>query len=405
MPKLTIVAANFAPEVSGSSPYTSAMSRVLSDAGWPTEVITTHPFYPEWRIRPGYGAWRSTENIGAAHVTRLRHFVPKKPGSIMRLLSESSFGWRAATSRWPQTDVLLLASPAMFATAVVALRNRRRLPSVVWVQDLYSLGVIETGSARGPIARIVSGIEARVLRSASKVVVIHPRFAAHVIEKLGVAKDRVEVIRNWAPKVELPAVDVAAERRRLGWGDDEIVVLHAGNIGLKQGLDNVVAAARLADAGASKVRFVLMGDGNQRDRLRETAAGIRSIEWIDSQPEDVYQANLAAADILLVNELEGVSGMSVPSKLTSYFTAGRPVVAATDVDGITAGEIAAAGAGVSVPAGDPAALLAAAVAMAADLPKAEAMGRAGAAFSAAELSEEAAALRFQALLRGLVKDA
>ena len=49
--------------------------------------------------------------------------------------------------------------------------------------------------------------------------------------------------------------------------------------------------------------------------------------------------------MLLVNELPGVAHMAMPSKLTSYFQAGKPVLAATDEGGFTAKEIALSGAG------------------------------------------------------------
>ena len=38
-----------------------------------------------------------------------------------------------------------------------------------------------------------------------------------------------------------------------------MIALHAGNMGVKQGLENVVEAARQADATRSPVRFVLLG--------------------------------------------------------------------------------------------------------------------------------------------------
>src|SRR5690606_33378551 len=137
----------------------------------------------------------------------------------------------------------------------------------------------------------------------------------------------------------------------------ELVVLHAGNQGAKQGLENVVEAARAADAQGAPVRFVLLGDGSRRAALQAAASGIRSIQLVDPLPEDRFPAALAAADVLLVNELAGLAEMSVPSKLTSYFDAGRAVLAATSAGSTTAHEIQASGAGVRVDAEDPQALL------------------------------------------------
>jgi colanic acid biosynthesis glycosyl transferase WcaI len=51
-----------------------------------------------------------------------------------------------------------------------------------------------------------------------------------------------------------------------------------------------------------------------------------------------------------------VTDMSLPSKLTSYFAASRPVVAAASADSETAREMEAAGAGYVVPPDNPHAL-------------------------------------------------
>jgi len=61
--------------------------------------------------------------------------------------------------------------------------------------------------------------------------------------------------------------------------------------------------------------------------------------------------------VLLVNERPGVGSMAVPSKLTSYFIAGKPILAATDPFSGSAEELQASGAGVVVPPGDPQALV------------------------------------------------
>jgi colanic acid biosynthesis glycosyl transferase WcaI len=68
---------------------------------------------------------------------------------------------------------------------------------------------------------------------------------------------------------------------------------------------------------------------------------------------------LEAADVLVVNQQGTVGDMAFPSKLTSYFAAGRPIIAATALHSETAHEIHAATARVVVPPDDPLALAAA----------------------------------------------
>ena len=141
-------------------------------------------------------------------------------------------------------------------------------------------------------------------------------------------------------------------RERLGWRDDEIVALHSGNMGAKQNLEVIVDAARLAEREHRPVRFVLAGGGNQRAALRRYAQGCAQLDFLPGVDDADYMDLLAAADVLLVNERPGMAEMSLPSKLTSYLVAGRPIVAATDEHSATADFVRASGGGVVTPAGD-----------------------------------------------------
>ncbi|NEE17733.1 glycosyltransferase, partial [Streptomyces sp. SID7499] len=104
-------------------------------------------------------------------------------------------------------------------------------------------------------------------------------------------------------------------RARLGWPEGTPVLLHSGNMGLKQGLDVLVDTARIAP----DVRVVLMGDGNQRDALRARAEGLANVDFLEPAAAEEFTDVLAAADVLAVTQRASVLDMSVPSKLTSYF--------------------------------------------------------------------------------------
>jgi putative colanic acid biosynthesis glycosyltransferase WcaI len=404
--RVTICGINYAPEATGIAPYTTGLAQGLVERGHDVRVLTTHPHYPEWRVRDGYGAWRSREEINGVRVRRLKHYVPTKPLGLRRLLSELSLGVRLLVSRWRRPDVLVLVSPALFSVAAAAARARwsGRLTTAVWVQDLYSVGMVETSQGGGPATWLVRAVESLTLRAATGVAVIHDRFRQFAVDRLGVPEDHVEVIRNWSHVEPARHVDRAEVRARLGWMPDETVVLHAGNMGIKQGLENVVEAARLADAVGAPVRFVLLGDGNQRERLQSLAAGVRSVRFLAPLSDEEFQRALVSADVLLVNELAGMREMAVPSKLTSYFAASLPVLAATDEGSVTAGEIEASGGGVRVPAGDPRALLDAALALRANPAQARALGAAGRRYRDAVLTERAALDHFEEWLMTLVAD-
>lgn len=387
--RLAIIGINYYPEPTGIAPYAAGAAEGLTASGDEVVVITGYPHYPQWRIAEGYSGSSCKELINGVRVLRLRHPVPAEAKVVGRSLMEVTFGLRAALHSWFGAQVVLAPTPALLSTALVVARARlTRCASVVWVQDIYTLSATQTGNATG-LAGLIRTVESWTLRHASRVIVIHDRFADYITTELGIDPTKVDVVRNWSHLEENHTPRTLQERRKLGWADSDIVVLHAGNMGAKQNLDSVVRAAQLAQARGSQVRFVLLGDGHRRKALEAMGASA-NLQFIDPLPDDEFAAALANADILLVNELPGMTEMSVPSKLTTYFSTGRPLLAAVDAGSVTAAEVEAAGAGLRIEPDDPEALLAGAEKLAADPARGRQLGESGLAYRRAKLSAAAA---------------
>ncbi|MGA7051840.1 MAG: glycosyltransferase [Mycobacterium sp.] len=401
--RICIVSINYEPEESGIAPYSTGMAVGLAARGHDVEVLTGLPHYPEWRVDPAYrGLSGTVKAMDGVVVRRFGHYVPAEPTTRSRVVFESTFGARVVSARWNKPELVLTVSPSLLASAMVITRSRMaNIPVGLIVQDLYGKGVVETGAMSARMAQPAVRFEGAVLNRATGTAVIHDRFADVAVE-IGVDPKRISVIRNWTHIEPPTAVNTAEVRMKHGWQPHEHIILHSGNMGAKQGLENVVAAARLADEQGVDIRFVLVGDGNQRKLLQQSAKGVQRIQFKDPLETEDYRQVLACADVLLVNERPGVGEMSVPSKLTSYFSAGRPILAATDANGVTAAEIQDSGAGVVVPAGDPVALLDAAVHLAHNIEVGKRLGVAGQQYVRRLLSRERALDEYEGWCRRLV---
>jgi glycosyltransferase involved in cell wall biosynthesis len=178
--------------------------------------------------------------------------------------------------------------------------------------------------------------------------------------------------------------------------------MHTGNMGVKQGLENIVEMARIAEATQYPVRVVFTGGGSQKDELVARAAKLGNVEFLDSLPDGEFEEVLNCADILLLNEKPGVAEMAVPSKLTTYFSTGLPVLAATDASSISAAEVEVSGGGLRVDPGDPAALFQAVTRLGADSALRARLGMAGRDFRDRYLTEDAAIDSYEEWLQQLV---
>ncbi|NEA14494.1 glycosyltransferase [Streptomyces halstedii] len=401
--RLLVVSTNYAPEVTGIGPYATQLAEHWAASGAVTDVLAGMPHYPAWRVDERYrGVWRREESRQGVTVHRRRHYVPPRQSALRRAVFEASVLVHGLLAPPPGRPDAVVSQMPSLAGGVLGARIARRhgVPHIPVVQDLMGAAAAQSGIRGGGRAASVAGAAERyALRDAALVGVIHESFVPGV-RALGVDAGRIRVVPNWS-HVRGPSADRAATRARLGWPEDTPVVLHSGNMGLKQGLDVLVGLARLAP----HVRVVLMGDGNQRAALRTSAAGLPNVDFLPPAGAAEFSDVLAAADVLAVTQRASVLDMSVPSKLTSYFVSGRPVVASVAAEGGTADEVRRSGAGVLVAPEDPAALLAAVRALTEDPAASDALGAHGPDYVAHHLSREAGLARFDALLTEVLGDA
>ncbi|MCU1688616.1 MAG: glycosyltransferase WbuB [Jatrophihabitantaceae bacterium] len=402
--RIQILSQYYAPERSGNAPYVTGMAEFLS-GDHDVTVITGVAHYPEWRVHPEFKAWRADASENGPRVIRLRHYVPRRPSALRRIPYELTWVARAlAESRKHPADVVIGAIPGLFTSHLVSAAGRlHHAPTGIIVQDIISRAATQTGIKGGQsLSGAIFRAERWGLRHADGVCTIHQRFADVLATEYGLEPATIRVIHNWS-HIDAPSTAPRADiRRQMGWSSDEIVVLHSGNMGLKQGLSNVIDAARLADNWAAPVRFVLAGDGNQRAALELAAYGVKHLDIIDSVAKEIFPDFLHAADVLLINEQPGVLEMSLPSKLTSYLAAARPVLAATEQRSATAELVEATGAGLVVAAGDPAGLLDGALDLGSNPDRAEKLGLVGRKFAMDNMNASVALTEYQRWVESLV---
>lgn len=388
---ITVVGIYYAPDTNGIAPYTTDLCRTLAEQGADVHALVGVPHYPQWKVAPAYRhrpVHRSVED--GVQVTRVRHFVPGRHDVVRRMLYELTFLAGTALVPAGRPDLVIGVTPTLAGAATARLiAARTGAPLGLIVQDLVGRAATQSGIRGGALlAGRVGAAEGAVLRSADRVGIISPAFAGP-LAAMGVAADRIDLMPNYT-RIRGADVPAATAREALGWPADRRIALHTGNMGLKQGLSNVVDAARRAPAD---LLFVLLGDGSDRPAVERAAAGLANLRFLDPVAEDRYPLALAAADVLLLNERASVVDMCLPSKLTSYLASGRPVVAATGAGGGAARLVLDAGAGVVVPPEEPQLMLDAITRLLEDPPLARSLGAAGRRYARQQLSRDGATAR------------
>ena len=339
MSRVLLVTTNFWPEPTGIAVYTTDLADTLQANGHQVSALTGLPHYPWWRIPSEFAhLGEGTGSHNGVLIIRAKHLVPTKMNALMRVCFETSLWWNlrrvSKTMLGNEFDVVIACIPTV-AAGIVGKRIAKNLgiPFGLIVQDLSGAGAKQSGLRGGAvISKIAHFVEGRALHGADSLVVVSPAMR-DVVFGLGVPESRITQITNYSARAILN-VDKASARSRFGWAADDFVVIHTGNMGAKQDLENVVRAADAVN-GFSKIKIYLVGHGNQESNLKALCSGKSNIAVLPAVSDADYSALLSAADLLLVNERSTQMEMSLPSKLTSYLYSERPVIAAVPRGGAT----------------------------------------------------------------------
>jgi colanic acid biosynthesis glycosyl transferase WcaI len=204
---------------------------------------------------------------------------------------------------------------------------------------------------------------------------------------------RIKVIPNFVDtEAIVPMSRLTNYRRELGI-DDALVVMYAGNVGFSQSLELMLDAAR----ALPEVVFVINGEGAARKSLEAKASGLNNVKFGDYQDVSRLSEVLATGDLHVVPLRRGLGSVSVPSKTYSILAAGRPIIAAIDLDTEVPRILTAANAGVCVEPDNKHAFVSLISVMLRDRTTLEEMGASGRNWVQGHASPQSVAQRYEAL--------
>lgn len=362
--RISIISINYRPELTGISVYTTGLAEFLAEAGHDVHVQTAFPYYPGWKKREGdRGVWYRRETVNGVTLHRHYQYVPSRPTAAKRMLHELSFVVSATIGYLllPKADCTVIVSPPLFVGIPVALLAKLKGSRTVFhVQDLQPDAAVALGMLKpGPLTRLFYFLEGLTYRLVDTVSTIGEGMRRRIAEK-GVPHEKIILFRNWAnDDVVTPGSRETALRREWGLGD-RFVVLYAGNMGVKQGLDTLLECADLLRFEPDIV-FAIVGDGGEKTRLMQRAAEMKlhNVVFHPLQPIERLAELLATGDVSVIPQKAGVKDIVVPSKLGNILSSGRPVIAAATVDTELGRMLAEAQCGVLVEQGSREALAAA----------------------------------------------
>lgn len=325
--------------------------------GWRATIIASSVELNSGRQRLAPGEKVRLDDCGSVPFLWVR--VPEHEGNGGgRLMNMLAYSLRVLlpsyTRDLPHPEIVVGSSVHPFAALSGAILARRhKVPFVFEVRDLWPQTLIDLGRIRenGLTANIMRWMERWLYRRAERIVVLLPK-AVDYIAPLGIDPDKVV----WVPN----GVDLSLFARRsqdAGESAEAATLMYFGAHGEANGLDNVLRAMAVLQERGSKIRLRLIGDGPKKPQLQALASslGLNNTTFEPPVPKARVPALASEADMFVFNLVDapvfryGISS----NKLFDFLAAQRPIVFCCDAANNPVEE---AGAGLTVPPGEPEAL-------------------------------------------------
>ena len=336
------------------------LSRQLVQRGHRVTIFAagfSHYSLKEERIQGG--ETQREENWNGVKFVWLKTF-PYRQNGWRRLANIASFAWRVfragrRTSETPDAIIGVTVHP-LAALSAYFLSVAKKSRFFFEVTDLWPEALIDIGalSPKNPIAWMLRALEKFLYRKAEKTIMLWP-FAHEYTNGLGIAKEKVV----WIPHgVDLSRLE--ALKPYDGAKEPLFTVMFLGGQSRYHGVDVILEAAQILEQREERrVRFVIVGGGSENSRLvgRVKEMNLQSVEFRPQVPKSEIGKVMSEGDAFLfhIRELASLRKYGISAnKLYDYMSSGRPIIYAVNSRNNPVEE---AGAGVSIPAESPTALV------------------------------------------------
>jgi colanic acid biosynthesis glycosyl transferase WcaI len=300
--RLLLIGGNFHPEPIGIGKYNGEMIDFLAKQGYQCSVITSYPYYPDWKIQEPYSKYcywykRELKDTGygkssAIEIFRCPQYVPSKPTGKRRILLDISFCITASIKVTQllfqkKYDVVIAVAPCFQVGLIAILYKKFKGAKFLYhIQDLQIDAARELKMIRSQMMiNILLKIEKYILKKADTVSSISPAMIKKIKQKF---ERDIVFFPNWVnTSLFYPLQEKDKLKEEFSFNASDKIVLYSGAIGEKQGLEAIIDAAE-GLGYISELKFIICGMGPYKEKLEQLKEkrNLKNLVFLPLQPTE-----------------------------------------------------------------------------------------------------------------------
>ena len=320
--RILVISQFYKPDITAAAFRITDFVDYLTKAGHDVFVITSYPHKTEVE---NYDFSKEKE------IRRVKIKEVKKKGFSGYVSHYFSFMFKSMWCAWKNRkwgyDLIFVSSPPLFVGyGGIWLKRILRKTIFMEIRDIWPDTAVAAGQLRnGSLPyKLASHVEKVIYKKSSKIAAVSEPMAKYIE---GIRGSNVSICYNGVKQQEIASMKTL-ERHNLS---DEITIAYLGNIGLCQGVDDLVELSRLILKSKRKIKIRLIGGGPEKESLQAKVKDYGTNKVVSFEgpfPREKIE-NIVSndIDILFLNLKDHpVFHKTIPSKVFDYLLYKRPIV-------------------------------------------------------------------------------
>ncbi|MFM7015236.1 MAG: glycosyltransferase family 4 protein [Bacteroidota bacterium] len=334
--RFLILTQYYPPETGAPQNRLSGLARELKALGHEVVVLTAMPNYPAMEVHSSYKGLRyMLDEFENTEVHRSWIYVSKNRSIVSRLLNYFSFTFSSivySSKIKGHFDYLMVESPPLFLGISAWWISKRKKAKMVfnvsdlWPESAEKLGVIENRF----FLKMATLLEEWLYKTSYSITGQTQGIVQNIITRF--PNKMVHWLPNGVDESIFQIKKDTSIRSNLNFEKDDFLIMYAGIIGIAQGLDVILDAAKLIPA-ESKVMYLLLGDGPEKQRLMQRVSDekIQRVKFLELVSREVVPSYVDAIDaaVIPLKKMDLFLG-AIPSKIFENAALGKPLLLSVD---------------------------------------------------------------------------
>jgi colanic acid biosynthesis glycosyl transferase WcaI len=320
------------PEDSGSGYYTTKIAEAIAVRHC-VRVLTVQPTHSARGTKAP-----TNEVLNNVHIHRCLATTLNKNILIFHLLNlltiSVSLFFNALRRIHKDDIVLVITNPPTLPFVAYVACKLRRAKLILRIEDVYPEVLVAAGlvKANSALVKVFNRINRRLYKRADHIILLGREMLRLVQTKNGNGAVHATLITHWADSDQITPLprENNALLRDLGLLY-KFVIQYSGNMGRTHDLASLIQCAKILES-ENDIHFLFIGSGAKERWLRKTVTeiGLKNVTILPPQSRSDLILSLNACDMAVISFVNGMAGVSVPSRMYNIMSAGKPILAVSD---------------------------------------------------------------------------